>query len=121
METNSLYFGDNLKVLSERNADGTFRFPSELVPEDDGLGSCGAMFSTLDDPDLVIEHSRSRLEAAGWAIDPPLPPPPAPPEDGIEMQSVWLGARKETMGYGVSAEILGGPETVFVIHVGESG
>lgn len=24
-------------------------------------------------------------------------------------------------GYGVSAEILGGPETVFVIHVGESG
>ncbi len=31
METNALYFGDNLKVLSERLPDGTFRFPSESV------------------------------------------------------------------------------------------
>ena len=31
METNALYFGDNMKVLSERHADGTFRFPSESV------------------------------------------------------------------------------------------
>jgi len=95
---------------------------AELVPEDDGLGSCGATFRTSDDPDLVIEHYRSRLAAAGWAIDPPLPsPPPPPPEDGIEiMQSVWLSAHKGTIWYGVSAEILEGPETVFVIHVGES-
>ena len=28
VETNSLRFGDNLKLLSQRNADGTFRFPS---------------------------------------------------------------------------------------------
>jgi len=90
---------------------------AELVPEDDGLGGCGATFSTSDDPDLVIEHYRSRLEAAGWAIDPPEPSP----LDGVEMQSVSLGARKGTMGYGISAEILGGPKTVFVIHIGESG
>ena len=31
METNSLYFGDNLKVLSEKLPDGTFVFPSESV------------------------------------------------------------------------------------------
>jgi len=90
---------------------------AELVPEDDGLGGCGASFSISDDPDLVIDHYRSRLVAAGWAIDPPDPPP----LDGVEMQSVSLGARKGTMGFGISAEILGGPEILFVIHVGESG
>lgn len=31
MQTNALYFGDNLKVLSERLPDGTYRFPSESV------------------------------------------------------------------------------------------
>ena len=31
METNSLYFGDNLKVLSEKLPDGTYVFPSESV------------------------------------------------------------------------------------------
>lgn len=31
MQPNSLYFGDNLKVLSEQMPDGTFRFPSESV------------------------------------------------------------------------------------------
>ena len=31
MQTNALYFGDNLKVLSERLPDGTFVFPSESV------------------------------------------------------------------------------------------
>jgi len=31
METNALYFGDNLNVLSERLPDGTYRFPSESV------------------------------------------------------------------------------------------
>ena len=31
METNALYFGDNLKVLGERLPDGTYRFPSESV------------------------------------------------------------------------------------------
>lgn len=90
---------------------------AELEPED-GLGSFGASFSTSDDPDLVIEHFRSRLEAAAWAIDPPLPSPPR--EDGIEMQTVSLSAHKGTIRYSVSAEILGEPETVFVIHVGES-
>lgn len=90
---------------------------AELEPED-GLGSYGASFSTSDDPDLVIEHYRSRLEAAGWAIDPPLPSPPT--EDGSETQTVSLSALKGTIRYSVSAEILGEPETVFVFHVGES-
>jgi site-specific DNA-methyltransferase (adenine-specific) len=31
VDTNSLYFGDNLKVLSEKLPDGTFVFPSESV------------------------------------------------------------------------------------------
>jgi site-specific DNA-methyltransferase (adenine-specific) len=31
VQTNALYFGDNLKVLSERLPDGTYRFPSESV------------------------------------------------------------------------------------------
>src|SRR5438128_2163365 len=31
MNTNSLYFGDNLKVLSERAPDGTYRFPTDSV------------------------------------------------------------------------------------------
>jgi site-specific DNA-methyltransferase (adenine-specific) len=31
VETNSLYFGDNLKVLSEKLPDGTYVFPSESV------------------------------------------------------------------------------------------
>jgi hypothetical protein len=87
----------------------------ELAPEDDRLGGCGATFTTRDDPELVIEHYRSELDLAGWAIDPPEPLP----SDGAEMQSVSLGARKGTMGLGVSAEILGGPETEFVIHVRE--
>ncbi|MDQ2941461.1 MAG: hypothetical protein M3R05_04640 [Chloroflexota bacterium] len=94
---------------------------AELMPEDDGLGSCGASFTTSDDPDLVIEHYRSRLQAADWAIDPPLPSSPPASADGIEMQSVGLSARKGTIGYGVSAEIFGGSENVVVIHVGDSG
>lgn len=89
---------------------------TELVPKDDGLGGCGASFTTSDDPDLVIQHYRSRLEGAGWTIDPPEPLPP----DGVEIQSVSLGAHKETMGFGVSAEIVGGPETEFVIHIREN-
>jgi DNA modification methylase len=31
VETNALYFGDNLKVLSERHQDGGYKFPSESV------------------------------------------------------------------------------------------
>ena len=93
---------------------------AELVPEDDGLGSCGASFSTADDPELVIEHYRSRLEAAGWAVDPP-PASPPPLEEGIELETVFVSARKGTMLYSVSAEILDAPETDFVIHVGDSG
>lgn len=31
MQSNALYFGDNLAVLSERTADGQYRFPSESV------------------------------------------------------------------------------------------
>jgi len=89
---------------------------AELVPKDDGLGGCGATFFTGDDPNLVIQHYRSRLEAAGWTIDPPEPSPP----DGAELQAVSLGARKGTMGLGVSAEILGRPEIEFAIHVRES-
>jgi len=90
---------------------------AELAPKDDGLGGCGAAFFTGDDPNLVIQHYRSRLEAAGWTIDPPEPSPP----DGAEVQAVSLGARKGTMGLGVSAEIiLGRSETEFVIHVRES-
>ena len=89
---------------------------AELVPTDDGLGGCGASFTTSDDPALVIEHYRSRLEAAGWAIDPPEPLPP----EGGEIQSVSLGARKGRMGIGISAEIIPGAETTFVIHVRES-
>lgn len=89
---------------------------AELVPEDDGLGGCGASFSTGNDPNLVIEHYRSTLEAAGWTIDPPLPSPLPPPEDGI-----GLGARKGMLGFGVSAEMVGEPETIFVIHVNEGG
>jgi hypothetical protein len=92
---------------------------AELVPENDGLGSCGASFTTRDDPNLVIEYYRSTLEAAGWAIDPLLPSPP--PDGGIEMQSLGLSARKATILFSVSAEILGAPETTFVIHVGDSG
>src|SRR4051794_14588338 len=31
VETNALYFGDNLKVLSERLPDQSYRFPSDSV------------------------------------------------------------------------------------------
>jgi DNA modification methylase len=31
VETQALYFGDNLKVLSEKGPDGTYRFPSDSV------------------------------------------------------------------------------------------
>ena len=88
----------------------------ELVPTGDGLGGCGASFTTSDDPDLVIQHYRSTLEAAGWTIAPPEPLPP----DGGAISSVSLGAYKGTIGFSVSAEILGRPETEFVIHVRES-
>lgn len=94
---------------------------TDLQPKDDGLGSCGAAFTTRDDPSAVIEHYRSRLEAAGWAIDPPEPSPPPGLTDGIEGQSISLGARKGTMVFSVSAELLGQPQTNFVVHVGDSG
>lgn len=94
---------------------------AELVAEDDGLGSCGATFSTGDDPDLVIEHCRSKLQSAGWTIDPPQPsPPPVPSEDGVDVGSISLSAHKGTMGYVVSPETFGATETTFVIHVGEA-
>jgi hypothetical protein len=89
---------------------------AELVPEDDGLGGSGAAFSTADDPDLVLEHYRSTLEAAGWTIDPDLPSPP-PGGGGDELESVSLSARRGSYGLSVSAELLGAPETNFVIHV----
>lgn len=91
----------------------------ELEPEDDGLGRCGASFDTTDDPEVVIEHYRSRLEDAGWTIDPPPPPPPAGPGDVAQMATVTLSARKGTVGYSVSAELFGRSETNFVIHVGD--
>lgn len=46
---------------------------AELEPKNDGLGHCGATFVSADDPSLVIEHYRSKLEAAGWTVDPPQP------------------------------------------------
>ena len=90
---------------------------AELAPEDDGLGGCGTSFTTIDDPDRVIEHYRSTLEAAGWLIDPPLSAPPAPPEgDASQLQSVSVSARRGIYGCSVSAELLGAAETNFVIH-----
>jgi hypothetical protein len=83
---------------------------AELVPEGDGLGGCGAAFTTTDDPALVVEHYRSTLEAAGWTID-------APPGDGESDAAVSLSARKSPYGMSVSAELLGEPETNFVIPV----
>jgi len=91
---------------------------AELAPEDDGLGGCGTSFTTTDDPDLVIEHYRSTLAAAGWTIDPPMDVPPGGPEgDGSQLQSVSISARRGIYGCSVSAELLGAPETHFVIHV----
>ena len=91
---------------------------AELVPEDDGLGGCAVSFSTTDDPDLVIEHYRSTLQAAGWTIDPPMDVPLGDPEGhGTQLQSVSISARRGIYGCSVSAELLGAPETNFVIHV----
>ena len=83
---------------------------AELVPEDDGLGGCGASFTTTDDPDLVIEHYRSTLAAAGWTIDPP-------ESAGAQLQSVSISAYRGNYGCSISAELLGAAETNFVIHV----
>ena len=60
METNALYFGDNLKVLSERLPDGTFRFPSESVD----LVYLDPPFNSNRDYSLIFkETSGDRAEA----------------------------------------------------------
>ncbi len=39
------------------------------VPEDDALGGCRATFGSADDPQGVVDHYTSAMEAAGWVVD----------------------------------------------------
>ena len=60
METNALYFGDNLKVLSERLPDGSYRFPTGSVD----LVYLDPPFNSQRDYSLIFkETSGDRAEA----------------------------------------------------------
>ena len=91
---------------------------AELEPKNDGQGHCGASFTTTDDPDLVIEHYRSTLEAAGWTVD---SPQPAPSGEAIDVPRASVSAHKGSMFYGVTGDMPGGQENLFVIRVVKGG
>lgn len=59
MQPNSLYFGDNLKVLSERRPDGTYTFPSESVD----LVYLNPPFNSSRNYNLIFK------ETSGWEAD----------------------------------------------------
>lgn len=60
MQPNSLYFGNNLAVLSEREQDGTYRFPSESVD----LIYLDPPFNSNRDYNLIFrEQSGDKAEA----------------------------------------------------------
>jgi DNA modification methylase len=66
VETNALYFGDNLNVLSERLQDGTYRFPGESVD----LVYLDPPFNSQRDYSLIFkETSGDRAEAQIKAFD----------------------------------------------------
>ncbi len=90
---------------------------AELEPRNDGLGHCGATFTSTDDPSLIIEHYRSKLEAAGWTVD---PPQPAPSGDGIDVPRASVSAHKGTMSYSVSGDTPGEVENQFMIRVADA-
>lgn len=60
METNALYFGDNLNVLSERLPDGAYRFPSESVD----LVYLDPPFNSNRDYNLIFKEQSGDRSAA---------------------------------------------------------
>jgi hypothetical protein len=91
----------------------------DLVPEAQASGACGASLVTGDDPDVVIEHYRSELERVGFAVDPAESSPMVDESGAVIGRTVSIHAVIETATASVSAEVLDGQDTIFVILVDE--
>jgi hypothetical protein len=92
-----------------------------LEPVDHPYGICGAVFTSDDDPDLIIEHYETVLPEAGWTVR-GAESGPITAEGGQQIgTSINLGATKGTLTFSLGAELLDGPEPpTFNVLVGES-
>ena len=92
---------------------------AQLVPEPHPNGACGASLVTGDDPDAVIEHYRSELQRVGFVLG-SLESSPIVDETGAVVgRSIFLQATIETATASISAEVIDGYDSTFVILMDE--
>lgn len=92
---------------------------AQLVPEPHPNGACGASLVTGDDPNAVIDHYRSELQRVGFILS-SLESAPIVDETGAVVGStLLLQATIETATASISAEVLDGQDTTFVILMDE--
>lgn len=92
----------------------------DLVREDHPYGACADVLVTSDDPEAVVEHYQTELMRAGYDVG-PIESGPMTTETGEAIGShVFFQATKSVMTANVSAEIITGQETQFVILVGDA-
>jgi hypothetical protein len=91
----------------------------QLVPELHPSGACGASFITGDDPDVVIEHYRSELDREGFVVEAAETFPITDDSGETVGRTLLLQAIIETASASVSAEVLDGEDTTFVILMDE--
>jgi len=92
---------------------------AELVPEGHPSGACGASLVIGDDPDAVIEHYRSELERVGFVVDPMESAPIVDVSGAVVGRTLGLQATIETATASITAEVLDGQDTTFVILMNE--
>ncbi len=92
-----------------------------LVPVDHPYGICGAVFTSDDDPTLVVEHYETVLPEVGWTVQ-GAESAPITAEGGEQIgTAISLGANRGSMTFSLGAEILDGPEPpTYNVLVGES-
>lgn len=72
-----------------------------------------------DDPQAVMEHYRSELGRVGWSVEPMEPMPITDASGAVVGRELSIRATVETATASISAEVLDGQDTTFVISIDE--
>lgn len=89
------------------------------VPEALPNGRCGTRWMSGDDPQAVMEHYRSELGRVGWSVEPMEPMPITDASGAVVGRELSIRATVETATASISAEVLDGQDTTFVISIDE--
>jgi hypothetical protein len=121
----SLFFAGCLGIVSCSETEA-FAFNAlrhygdvELVPVSHSSGGCGATLTTGDDPDAVIEHYRSELERVGFVVDAVESTPIVDESGAVIGRTLSVQGTVQTATASVSAEVLDGQDTTFLILTNE--